>query len=65
MRKGAEASSETDAHPSGMNLDISYTGRPVKDLNGNIIGAFEVVVDQTAIKQAARKMQKIADYQAV
>ncbi|MBI5847451.1 MAG: PAS domain-containing protein [Nitrospirae bacterium] len=65
IRKGVEASSETDAHPSGMNLDISYTGRPMKDLAGNIIGAFEVVVDQTAIKQAARKMQKIADYQTV
>ncbi len=65
MRKGVEASSETDAHPSGMNLDISYTGVPMKDLAGNIIGAFEVVVDQTAIKQAAVKMQKIAEYQAV
>lgn len=64
MRKGVEATSETDAHPAGMNLEIMYTGRPIKDINGNIIGAFEVVVDQTAIKQAGRKMQKIADYQA-
>lgn len=65
MRQNSETSSETDAHPMGMNLDISYSARPMKALDGAIIGAFEVVVDQTAIRQAARKVQKIADFQAV
>jgi len=63
MREGIEATSETDAHPMGMDLEIQYTGRPVKDLSGNIIGAFEVVVDQTAVKKAARISKKVADYQ--
>jgi len=63
MRQGTEATSETDAHPSGMDLLIQYTGMPLKDTKGNIIGAFEVVVDQTAIKQAARVAEKQAIYQ--
>ncbi|TAN42524.1 MAG: HAMP domain-containing protein [Nitrospirae bacterium] len=65
MRLGSASTGETDAHPSGMDLEIQYTGVPVKDMNGNIIGAFEVVVDQTAVKKAARIAKKVADYQEV
>jgi methyl-accepting chemotaxis protein len=64
MAEGREASSETDAHPAvGLDLDIAYSGIPLKDNSGKIIGAFEVVSDQTAIKQAGRIARKIADYQ--
>lgn len=64
MSEGREASSETDAHPAaGVDLDIAYSGIPLKDDTGRIIGAFEVVSDQTAIKQAGRIAKKIADYQ--
>ncbi|MGO9553907.1 MAG: methyl-accepting chemotaxis protein, partial [Syntrophobacteraceae bacterium] len=55
---------ETDAHPLGKDLDISYTGVPVKDTEGAIIGALEVVTDLTAVKRAARLANKQADYQA-
>lgn len=65
MKRVTEATSETDAHPRGHDLEIQYTGRPIKDQQGNVIGAFEVVVDQTGIRKAARKMRKIADYQTV
>ncbi len=64
MKRSTEATRETDAHPMGLDLDIQYSGRPIKDRQGNVIGAFEVVVDQTAVKKAARKVQKIADFQA-
>ncbi len=57
------ASSSTDAHPGSLNLDIDYTGVPIKDDNGNVIAAFEVVTDQTAVKQAARIADKQAKYQ--
>ena len=61
---GREATSETDAHPvMGLDLDISYTGVPIKDASGKVIGAFEVVTDLTAVKKAARLASKIADYQ--
>ncbi|GFO64994.1 cache domain-containing protein [Geomonas paludis] len=64
MQTGAMASSETDAHPSaGLDLDIAYTGLPIHDDSGRVIGAFEVVTDQTAVKQAARLAKKISDYQ--
>jgi methyl-accepting chemotaxis protein len=49
--KGA-ASSETQAHPNGQVLDIAYTGVPMMDQQGKVIGAFEVVTDQTEIKKA-------------
>jgi methyl-accepting chemotaxis protein len=64
MRDGQTATSETDAHPAtGVDLDISYTGVPLRDDNGKIIGAFEVVTDQTAVKNAARLAKKVSDYQ--
>ncbi|WP_224982850.1 cache domain-containing protein [Geomonas agri] len=63
MQTGTMASSETDAHPAGLNLDIAYTGLPLHDNSGRVIGAFEVVTDQTAVKQAARLANKISDYQ--
>jgi len=65
MRSGQNASSETDAHPGGLDLDISYIATPLRDEQGKIIGAFEVVSDQTAIKQAARVAEKIANYQDI
>jgi methyl-accepting chemotaxis protein len=64
MSEGRDASSKTDAHPAvGVDLDIAYSGTPLKDNSGKIIGVFEVVSDQTAIKQAGRVAKKIADYQ--
>ncbi len=36
---------------------------PIKDRQGNIIGAFEVVSDQTAVKKAARVADKQARFQ--
>ncbi len=64
MQRGHSVTAETDAHPLGKDLDISYTGVPVKDTEGAIIGALEVVTDLTAVKRAARLAKKQADYQA-
>jgi methyl-accepting chemotaxis protein len=64
MQRGQETTAETDAHPQGLHFDISYTGVPVKDLEGKIIGALEVITDLTAVKKAARLAQKQAEYQA-
>ncbi|MCE1225777.1 MAG: methyl-accepting chemotaxis protein [Geobacteraceae bacterium] len=63
MTGGQTANSSTDAHPGSLNLDIDYTGVPIKDDNGNIIAAFEVVTDQTAVKKAARVADKQAKFQ--
>jgi methyl-accepting chemotaxis protein len=63
MRIGGSASSQTTAVPLDKTYEIAYTGVPVVDRSGKTVGAFEVIVDQTAIKQAERKMIKIADFQ--
>ena len=61
---GREATRETDAHPSvGLDLDISYTGVPIRDADGKVLGVLEVVTDLTSVKGAARQAKKIADYQ--
>ncbi|MBW4055193.1 MAG: PAS domain-containing protein [Proteobacteria bacterium] len=64
MTTGQLSNSATDAHPGSLNLDIDYTGVPIKDDNGAIIAAFEVVSDQTAVKKAARIADKQAQFQS-
>ncbi|MFA8343903.1 MAG: methyl-accepting chemotaxis protein [Rhodothermaceae bacterium] len=63
MSSGQIATSETDAHPNGNEMLIEFTGVPLKDQEGKIIGAFEVVKDQTEIKTAMRKVEKTQEYQ--
>jgi methyl-accepting chemotaxis protein len=58
------SASETDAHPGTQHLEIAYSGVPIRDADGKVIGAFEVVSDQTAVKQAAKRARKVAEYQA-
>jgi len=63
MREGGYAMSETIANPGSASLDIKYEGMPLRNKMGEIIGAFEFVVDQTSIKEIARKMEKQAVFQ--
>ena len=63
MQQGQKVSREAAAHPNGMNLDILYTAIPLKDGKNQVIGAMELVVDQTAIMNAARVSKKQAKYQ--
>jgi methyl-accepting chemotaxis protein len=51
MAENREVSSETDAHPEGLDLDVLYTAVPLRDPAGAVIGAFEVVTDQVAVKR--------------
>jgi methyl-accepting chemotaxis protein len=61
---GASCTRETVARPNGKQLDIQYTGVPIKGERGEVVGVVEVVVDQTAIKAAQRRMERIAGYQS-
>ncbi len=63
MSQGHEAISETQANPGIHKMDVKYIGLPIKNKDGFIIGAFEVITDLTTIKQAERLAKKIADYQ--
>jgi PAS domain S-box-containing protein len=64
IQEGRPTTAETDAHPSGHHLEISYTGVPIKDKKGSVIGALEIVMDQTAIKTAAQIAEKQAQFQS-
>ena len=46
------------AHLNEKDLEISYTGIPLTDENQEIIGALELIVDQTEVKNAARLAEK-------
>ncbi|WP_457571651.1 methyl-accepting chemotaxis protein [Desulfovulcanus sp.] len=60
MRSLQKVTSETDAHPGGLDLEIEYFGLPICDENGNAVGAFELVVDQTEIKNMLNRMKRVA-----
>ncbi|HNY32856.1 MAG TPA: methyl-accepting chemotaxis protein [Fibrobacteria bacterium] len=63
MATRKSSSSQTDAHPGGRDLEISYTGVPVTNRRGEVVGALEVVVDQTEIRRATRVMEKMGAFQ--
>jgi methyl-accepting chemotaxis protein len=63
IKTGTVNESQTVARPGQLELDINYIGTPIKNRRGDIIGAFEVVIDQTDIKKAQRVANKVADYQ--
>ncbi|CAN2040701.1 methyl-accepting chemotaxis protein [Candidatus Magnetomoraceae bacterium gMMP-15] len=58
MNSGQEVKRETDAHPKGMDMEIYYNGVPVKNSDNEIVGALEVVIDQTEMKKAMAEAQK-------
>jgi methyl-accepting chemotaxis protein len=55
---------QTTANPGDKSLEIEYTGVPLKDREGNVIGALEVIIDQTEIISAQRIQEKQAVYQS-
>ena len=63
MQKDEACTGETVADPDGLNLPIQYTGTPIKDADGRIVGALEFVTDMTGIKKAQAVAEKVAAYQ--
>lgn len=53
--------SETTAHIQNMEREIYYNATPIINSNSEVVGAFEVVVDQTDIKKAARNQERQAE----
>ena len=62
MRLDIVATGETVADPDGLNLPIQYTGAPLKDAEGKIIGAVEFVLDITQTKTAMNDSQQKVEY---
>jgi len=62
MLNGNIATGETEANPGGRNIPIKYTGAPIKDRDGNIIGALEYMEDITELKTAMDDAAKKVEY---
>jgi len=62
MMTGKTETSETDAHPGKHDLEISYTGTPIRDQKGEICGSLEIVIDQTEVKKAMADAQTKVEY---
>ena len=63
MASGQKVESTTTAKPDEKELEINYTGLPIRDQKENIVGAFEFIFDQTEIVHAMRKAEKQTMYQ--
>ena len=50
MEEDSEFTAENTVDPNGINLPIQYTGLPLKDENGEVIGALEQITDITELK---------------
>ncbi|MBK7258274.1 MAG: HAMP domain-containing protein [Ignavibacteriae bacterium] len=62
---GKTEQGETTARPGANELEISYTGVPIKDGKHEVVGVLEIVVDQTAVRKAQKVADKVAAYQRV
>lgn len=60
MTKGKSAVEETIARPTGEDIYIQYYGNPIFDEKGDIVGAFEYILDISNLKRAQLKLAKLA-----
>jgi len=60
MATDSQVSDETVADPDGLNMPIQYTGVPVKDKKGRIVGALEYVVDISDLKNVLGEIVDVA-----
>lgn len=63
MKEGKAVFRETTVQIGSDPMYISYIGIPMTDSNGDITGAFKVIMDQTDIKNAQIISEKQAQYQ--
>ncbi len=58
MNDGQTHGAEQVARPNGKELDIMYTGSPVIDKGGKIIGAVEFIADISNVKEAEKYLDR-------
>lgn len=57
---GVTEHGSTRISTAGGDLDIDYTGVPIKK-DGSVVGAMEILLDQTEIRSAQKRMQDVAE----
>ena len=60
MQTGRSATSLTNAHPGGSNLEIEYTGIPLRNEEGDVIGVFEIAIDLTTVNKIMNDLRETA-----
>ena len=54
------ARGETQAHPKGTTIDITYAATPMLDSNGNLASVLQLITDVTSIKDTQRMIMEVA-----
>jgi methyl-accepting chemotaxis protein len=62
MKSGNSESGETYAHPEEKELCIEYDGVPLRNKKGEVVGALEIVIDKTEIRNAIEDAHVKVDY---
>ncbi|MDD5190513.1 MAG: methyl-accepting chemotaxis protein [Dehalococcoidales bacterium] len=62
MKSGKAETAQTEAHPGGKNIDISYIAVPILNKQGDVIGALESSIDQSLLKQTVRSSEKMTAF---
>ncbi|MDQ7832716.1 MAG: methyl-accepting chemotaxis protein [Desulfovibrionaceae bacterium] len=60
LREGRMAQAETEMRPGERRMDVRYFATPIVSRGGGVTGALEVVMDQTDIVAARRRMLEAA-----
>jgi PAS domain S-box-containing protein len=61
MSDGGTHTAETVVDPNGKNVPIEYTGTPIRNEKGEIIGALEFVLDISARKAVVSEIKQVAN----
>ncbi|MCB0744237.1 MAG: HAMP domain-containing protein, partial [Ignavibacteriae bacterium] len=61
MKKDGVVTEETIAKPQGKDIPIMYTGGPIKNKKGEIIGAIEYIADITDLKERENYLKRSTD----
>lgn len=51
MAENREVGGDTEAHPEGLDLRIAYAAVPLRDGEGRVVAALEIVTEQTALRK--------------
>ncbi len=63
METDCVCTGKTIARPQGKDVPIMYTGAPIKDHSGAIVGGLEYVVDISEISTMQERLKKVASFQ--
>ena len=61
LSNGRQCTRETRANIAGKEIEFEYTAEPIKNREGKILGALEVIIDKTQVNKLMRDTQRNAE----